>query len=118
MNHFISLCYASLNNSKYTNPRSIYLTGTDHFNSKLSKNIQFEKTFTYYFFFNILVSNNFIINLQNQSPKVIFWKNCPYPYIKRYGSQSTGRYKQKIHETCRKVNPLYSSLDLQKITQL
>ena len=40
----MSLHHVSLNNSKNTKHTHISLTGTDHCNSNLSKNIQFEKT--------------------------------------------------------------------------
>ena len=40
---FMSLHYISSSNSKNTNYRHISLTGTDHCNSKLSKNTQFKK---------------------------------------------------------------------------
>ena len=40
---FLKLHYISPNNSKNTNYKPISLAGTDHCNSKLSRNIQFEK---------------------------------------------------------------------------
>lgn len=59
------------NTSKKTNHGQISLTWPDHYSSKRSKYSQFEKTFTYFC--------NISGNLLNQSSKVAFWKNCPFP---------------------------------------
>ena len=57
------------------------MTGTDHCNPKLSKNIQFERDILL-FCFN--VSENLVENL---SSKVIFWKDCMFPLTKTFRDQ-------------------------------
>ena len=72
----MSLRCNSSNNSKKeknTNHRLVSLTGTNHSNSTLSRNIQFEKDV--HFFFN--TSENL---LKNQSVKVLFWRISTFPY--------------------------------------
>ena len=66
-----------LDNLKNTNHSHISQTATDLCDSKLSKNIQFEKD-NHLFFFNI--SGNLE---ENQSLKVILWKNCAFSLTPR-----------------------------------
>ena len=50
------------------------MTETDHCNSELSKQIQFEKDIQLFFFFSISE-----ILQENQSPKVVFLENYAFP---------------------------------------
>ena len=68
----MSLHYNFPNTSENTNFKHISLTGTDHCNLKLSKSI----VYSFIFFFN--TSEN---QQNNQSPKVVFWKDCVFPLI-------------------------------------
>ena len=68
---FMSLHYISSSNSKNTNYRHISLTGTDHCNSKLSKNTQFKK--------GKLLPFLIFKKIYKKIKVVIFLKDCVFP---------------------------------------
>ena len=73
LSRFLTLHHIFSNNSKNTNQRDIWLTGTDHFISKLSKNVQFKKDI--HLFFSIFQK---ICNKAKVQRSYYGWTGCVF----------------------------------------